>query len=108
MSEDLRRKLYAAMDAVVAAIDAEIAQRGERLLTFEQVAARLSRHVATVQRWAREGRLPVRQAPGEEPRVREADLEDFIVALPLRRVAAAAERPSRGDRRTLRSLLVSS
>lgn len=64
---------------------------GERLLTVEEVGARLGLAVLTVRRYLREGRLPgIRY--GRLWRVRERDLDEYVRGLSQ---AAGADRAAR-------------
>ncbi len=55
----------------------------ERWLTVNQIAERLQVHPETVRRWLRDGRLRGRNFGGKSGyRVREADLEAFLVREP--------------------------
>lgn len=55
------------------------------LLTAQEVADLLRVHVATIQRWARDGAIPVVPLPGGRMRFRRADIDALISAgLPVR------------------------
>ena len=50
----------------------------ERILTIDQIAAKLGFHRNTVRKWILDGELVASQIGGREYRIRESDLDDFM------------------------------
>jgi excisionase family DNA binding protein len=66
----------------------------DKLLTPEEVAARLDIAPVTVVRWMRAGKLPGRKFGQKVWRVRAADLEAFITQPPVLRLVEAPAAPA--------------